>query len=61
MIVRDVPQVEENTCEVNRLTERGNLTRENSMSVKGENWETVYQIVNPQDLNDMGKAELLKV
>ena len=25
MIVRDVPQVEENTCEVIRLTEKGNL------------------------------------
>jgi hypothetical protein len=31
------------------------------MSEKGVNWETVYQSVNPRDLDDMGKATLPEV
>lgn len=60
MIVPDVPQVEERTCEVIRLTEKGNLNGKIARRKRGELGNRLPAEL-PQDLNDMGKAKLLEV
>ena len=60
MIVRDVPQAEENTCEVIRFTEKGNLNGKIARRKRGEAGNRL-PYVSPQDLVDMGKAKLLEV
>ena len=60
MIVRDVPQVEENTCEVIRFTERGNLNGKIARRKRGGTGNRLPKMP-PQDLDNMGKAKLLEV
>jgi len=60
MIVREVPQVEEHTCEVIRFTEKGNLNGKIACRKRGELGNRLPDVL-PQDLNDMGKAKLLEV
>ena len=60
MIVRDVPQVEERTCEVIRLTEKGNLNGKIARRKRDELGNRLPDVLS-QDLNDMGKATLLEV
>ena len=60
MIVRDVPQAEEMTCEVIRFTEKGNLNGKIACRKRGEAGNRLPYDA-PQDLDDMGKARLLEV
>jgi hypothetical protein len=60
MIVRDVPQVKESTCEVIRLTEKGNLNGKIARRKRDELGNRLPD-ESSQDLNDMGKATLLEV
>lgn len=59
MIVRDVPQVEENTCEVIRLTEKGNLNGKIARRKRGELGNRLPD-VSPQDLMIWVKLNCLK-
>ena len=55
MIVRDVPQVEENTCEVIRLTEKGNLNGKIARRKRDESGKPFTVGVIPRP-GDMGKS-----
>jgi len=59
MIVRDVPQVEESTCEVIRLTEKGNLNGKIARRKRGELGNRLPD-VSPQDLVIWVKLNCLK-
>jgi len=59
MIVRDVPQVEENTCEVIRLTEKGNLNGKIARRKRGELGNRLPES-QPQDLVIWVKLNCLK-
>ena len=59
MIVRYVPQVEENTCEVIRLTEKGNLNGKIACRKRGELGNRLPD-VSPQDLVIWVKLNCLK-
>ncbi len=60
MIVCDIPQVEERTCEVIRLTEKGNLNGKIARRKRSELGNRL-PAESLRDLNDMGKATLLEV
>jgi hypothetical protein len=60
MIVRDVPQVGENTCEVIRFTEKGNLNGKIACRKRDESGNPFTVGVIPRP-GDMGKATLLEV
>jgi hypothetical protein len=60
MIVCDVPQVEENTCEVIRFTERRNLNGKIARRKRDRLGNRLPALLS-QDLDDMGKAKLLEV
>ena len=59
MIVRDVPQVEESTCEVIRLTEKGNLNGKIARRKRGELGNRLPAEL-PQDLMIWVKLNCLK-
>jgi hypothetical protein len=58
MIVRNVPQVEESTCEVIRFTEKGNLNGKIARRKRDESGKPFTVGVIPRP-GDMGKAKLL--
>jgi len=60
VIVRNVPQVEETTCEAIRFTERRNLNGKIARRKRGELGNRLPEWY-PQGLNDTGKAKLLEV
>lgn len=60
MIVRYVPQVEENTCEVIQLTEKGNLNGKIARRKRGELGNRLPEM-SPRDLVIWVKAKLLEV
>ena len=60
MIAHDVLQVEEAPVRSSDLPKRETQTGPQHVG-KGMDWETVYQSMPSQDLDDMGKAELLEV
>jgi len=60
LIVRNVSQVEESTCEVIRFTEKGNLNGKIARRKRdGAGNRLPYE--SSRDLDDMGKAKLLEV
>ena len=60
MIVRNVSQVKKNTCEVIRLTEKGNPNGKIARRKRDELGNRL-PASSSRDLNDMGKAKLLEV
>jgi 23S rRNA maturation-related 3'-5' exoribonuclease YhaM len=60
LIVCNISQVEESTCEVIRFTEKGNLNGKIARRKRDEAGNRLpYE--PSQDLDDMGKAKLLEV
>ncbi len=59
-IALEAPQVEENTCEAIRPTEKGNLNGNIACRKRGEPGNCL-PVSSPRSLDGMGKAGLLEV